>query len=159
EMQSQFFEHSQLQTKLITEMLSHLGRAQQASVRQDLARIDEIGRELNDIKTQLAQVPEGGSAGRDVDRSVREPERPLLEVSAASVAEPGPSVGRDTRPEDRTEPVGAERSGSDRESSAKPVDERIAGAAAKGPSPSGAGHPAGSQPHRGTSDAHAWLSQ
>ena len=57
EMQNQFFEHSQLQMQLMTEMLAHLGRSQQVSVRQDLARIDEIGRELQDIKSQLASPP------------------------------------------------------------------------------------------------------
>ncbi len=88
-MQTQFFEHSQLQTRLITEMLAQLGRAQQATVRQDLARIDEIGRELQEIKTQLAGPP-GATTVRDLPRtqSISAPERSLVELPAtASAAE------------------------------------------------------------------------
>jgi hypothetical protein len=43
--------------QLMAQMLTHLGRSQQDSVRKDLSRIDEIGRELNAIRTQLAAEP------------------------------------------------------------------------------------------------------
>jgi hypothetical protein len=55
EMQNQFFEHSQLQMQMMTEMLAHLGRGQQDLVRRDLSRIDDIGRELKDLQSQLTQ--------------------------------------------------------------------------------------------------------
>jgi hypothetical protein len=151
DMQAQFFEHSQLQTKLITEMLSHLGRAQQTSVRQDLARIEEIGRELNDIKTQLSQAPGEGSSGQDVRESGRQSARPLIEAPSAVAAQEPPPHAPHTRAEEHAEPL--------RASSAAPVEERIAGAAAKQPPQPWAGIPAGTTSHRGTSDAHAWLSQ
>jgi hypothetical protein len=63
EMQNQFFEQSQVQMQLMAQMLAHLGRSQQDSVRKDLTRIDEIGRELNVIRSQLA-----GAAGVDVEK-------------------------------------------------------------------------------------------
>jgi len=57
QMQSQFFEHSQNQMQFMAEMLAHIGRTQQASVRQDMARIEEITRELQELKSQLASLP------------------------------------------------------------------------------------------------------
>lgn len=54
-MQSQFFEHSQLQMQFMTQMLASLERSQQASVRSDLARIDQITLELQKIQSQLAK--------------------------------------------------------------------------------------------------------
>jgi pSer/pThr/pTyr-binding forkhead associated (FHA) protein len=159
DMQAQFFEHSQLQTKLITEMLSHLGRSQQASVRQDLARIEEIGRELNDIKTQLAQVPEEGSAGRD-DSGVTSPSaRQSRKVSLQIAAESLPSDAPGSQTEVRADPDLAEPRARDRSAPVPPSEQSVAGAAAKQPPQPWAGIPAGTTSNRGTSDAHAWLSQ
>lgn len=53
ELQSRFFEHSQLQMQMITQMMDQLGRSQQSAVRKDLDRIDELTRELEALKTQL----------------------------------------------------------------------------------------------------------
>lgn len=64
EMQTQFFEHSQLQMQFMAQMLAHLGRSQQVTVRQDLERIDEIGRELQEIKAELANPPRGTGSQR-----------------------------------------------------------------------------------------------
>jgi len=57
QMQSEFLEHSQLQMQVIAQLLAHLGRSQQAAVRQDLDRIDEISRELKAIKSEIPQPP------------------------------------------------------------------------------------------------------
>jgi hypothetical protein len=53
-MQNQFFEHSQNQMQMMGELLAQLGRSQQASVRQDMERIDAITRELEQLKLQLS---------------------------------------------------------------------------------------------------------
>ncbi|MFN0053629.1 MAG: FHA domain-containing protein [Planctomycetales bacterium] len=54
EMQNQFFQHSQMQMQLMAQMLAHLERTQQESVRKDLARIDDITRELESLRLALA---------------------------------------------------------------------------------------------------------
>jgi hypothetical protein len=54
EMQERFFEHSQQQSKLMAEMLAQLGRGAQAAVREDMARIDQISREMEQLKAQIA---------------------------------------------------------------------------------------------------------
>jgi predicted component of type VI protein secretion system len=64
DMQNQFFEHSQNQMRFMAEMLAHMGRTQQASVRQDMARIEEITRELQELKAQLAAQPASGAPRR-----------------------------------------------------------------------------------------------
>ena len=117
EMQTQFFEHSRLQMQLITELLAQLGRTQQESVRKDLARIDEIGRELQDIKSQMdsstetaprslapkktkrarttAQRPTGNlphdmpSKDRPVDQTLATPQSPAAETSAPGGSQAG----------------------------------------------------------------------
>jgi hypothetical protein len=63
DMQNQFFEQSQFQMQLMAQMLAHLGRSQQDAVRKDLSRIDEIGRELSALRSQMA-----GSTGTDVEK-------------------------------------------------------------------------------------------
>jgi len=81
EMQNQFFEQSQVQMQLMAQMLAHLGRSQQESVRKDLSRIDEIGRELDGIRSQLAQEPKsdtsqdqkGGKSGKKRNRKAQKP--------------------------------------------------------------------------------------
>jgi pSer/pThr/pTyr-binding forkhead associated (FHA) protein len=93
EMQSQFFEHSQLQMQMMSEMMAHLRGTEQASVRRDLARIDEIGRELRDIQQQLAASPPSTTeaprpatnrrrklAAPAVEQRVEEPKAPPQEV-------------------------------------------------------------------------------
>jgi hypothetical protein len=57
EMQDRFFEHSQQQSQLMAEMLAQLGRGAQTSVREDMDRIDEISRELEQVKAQIAAQP------------------------------------------------------------------------------------------------------
>jgi predicted component of type VI protein secretion system len=64
EMQNRFFEHSQNQMQFMAEMLAHMGRSQQAAVRQDMARIEEITRELEALKAQLAAEPAQGAPRR-----------------------------------------------------------------------------------------------
>jgi len=71
DMQNRFFEHSQQQTQLMAEMLSQLGRGQQASVREEMARIDEITRELEQLKAQMAAQP--ATDGKVVSRNVAPP--------------------------------------------------------------------------------------
>ncbi|MGQ0634155.1 MAG: FHA domain-containing protein [Planctomycetaceae bacterium] len=56
QMQNRFFEHSQMQMQLMTQMLAHLERSQQAAVQKDLTRIDEISRELQSIQAKLDQA-------------------------------------------------------------------------------------------------------
>jgi pSer/pThr/pTyr-binding forkhead associated (FHA) protein len=63
EMQNRFFEHSQQQSKLMAEMLAQLGRGAQASVREDMARIEDITRELEELKSQIAALPAASAAG------------------------------------------------------------------------------------------------
>lgn len=57
DMQSQFFEHSQLQMQLMTRMLDQLERTQQSTVRNDLSRIEQITRELQEIQSELKRSP------------------------------------------------------------------------------------------------------
>jgi pSer/pThr/pTyr-binding forkhead associated (FHA) protein len=156
EMQAQFFEHSQLQTQLITEMLSHLGRAQQATVRQDLARIDEIGRELNDIKSQLAQVPDPGSAERDVEKTGPRGQ-PRLEMAPATVQQPTVAPGDDA--EECTTPSQIEPAVADHGAAAEAAEDDIAGRPANDSLTAEAPRFPRSPYPGGTSNAHAWLSQ
>jgi pSer/pThr/pTyr-binding forkhead associated (FHA) protein len=66
DMQNQFFEQSRLQMQWMSEMISHVGRAQQESARRDIARIEEIGNELREIKSQLAAGAERSNASADL---------------------------------------------------------------------------------------------
>jgi pSer/pThr/pTyr-binding forkhead associated (FHA) protein len=159
EMQAQFFEHSQLQTQLITEMLSHLGRSQQVSVRQDMARIDEIGRELNDIKTQLTRLPGDSSAGRDVGEGAGPSAQQSLEASAPVAAESLLSDAPVTRTETRTDPDNLQSSAHDRSQPAASSEQSLSAPTVKQPPLPLTGIPGRTTSPRGTSDAHAWLSQ
>lgn len=71
EMQNQFFEQSRLQMQWMSEMIAHVGRAQQESARQDIARIEEITQELREIKSQLAtgvsHIPSSTNGERNHD--------------------------------------------------------------------------------------------
>jgi hypothetical protein len=100
EMQSQFFEHSQLQMQLMSEMLAHLGRDQQAHVRRDLSRIDEIGRELKDLQLQLAQ-PDRRSESKSASgrHGAAESQSPVHQESTAvdSPTSPDTSALPDTK--------------------------------------------------------------
>jgi pSer/pThr/pTyr-binding forkhead associated (FHA) protein len=159
EMQTQFFEHSQLQTQVITEMLTHLGRAQQTSVRQDLTRIDEIGRELQEIKSQLAKIPDESSARNDV--AAASPQRqPRLETSVPRDAAHERPVQPDSRTANLAETVRADSGDSDPSMSAVPaVAEGVPGAEPNVPPRARAELPPGPQSPHATTDAHAWLSQ
>ena len=69
EMQNQFFEQSRLQMQWMSDMMAHVGRAQQESARRDIARIEEISRELREIKSQLtgaaSRAPSSPSGKQD----------------------------------------------------------------------------------------------
>jgi hypothetical protein len=69
QMQNQFFEQSRLQMQWMSEMISHVGRAQQESARRDIARIEDITQELREIKSQLAggtsRTPSSTNGERD----------------------------------------------------------------------------------------------
>jgi hypothetical protein len=84
EMQSQFFEHSQLQMQMMSEMLAHLGRSQQTVVRRDLARIDDIGRELKEIQSQLAQPAKRSTTKPRSTAKRRTPPPPRSTISPES---------------------------------------------------------------------------
>jgi hypothetical protein len=98
DMQQQFFEHSQLQMQLMSQMLLQLGHNQQASVQRDLARIDEIGRELKEIQSQLgesrAQETERAAAGSSNEGAstaaaeVSPDDRPVKSASQKELAHP-----------------------------------------------------------------------
>jgi hypothetical protein len=66
--QQQFFEHSQNQMRFMAEILAHLGRSQQESARKDLARIEEITQELEEVRLQLARQPLSTPARRQRKR-------------------------------------------------------------------------------------------
>jgi len=96
EMQAQFFEHSRLQTELIMQMMARLGHAQQVSVRQDLTRIEEIGRELEEIKSQLAPPRSGLALGDENDRTAPElPRTSALRSPADRDVKGRPATGPD----------------------------------------------------------------
>lgn len=112
EMQNQFFEHSQVQMKLMSEMLSQLKGNEQTSVRKDLARIDAIGQELKELQSQLAT----GSTTSDTD-----PE--LAEVRTL----PGPG------PADSARTERAEAAVPDEANRTRPADSRASVPALAGP--------------------------
>lgn len=91
EMQNQFFEHSQLQMQLMSEMLAHLKGRQQVVVRQDLSRIDEIGRELKDIQLQLA-APDRSSAAAGTAPTQKPARRRKTTSTGAKRAAPDPQI-------------------------------------------------------------------
>jgi hypothetical protein len=92
ELQTQFFEQSQLQTQLILKMLDHLERSQQTAVRQDLARIDEIGRELNDIKSQLTEPAAFGKTRPKTAENTSPATRPKIDTAQSSSRNGGDEV-------------------------------------------------------------------
>jgi hypothetical protein len=114
EMQNQFFEHSQLQMQMMTEMLDHLGRGQQALVRRDLSRIDDIGRELKDLQLQLTQpARKSKSKPRSAARrqAVGKPGSTSPNELANAIPSPASAAAPDTtainapRPETLTPPI------------------------------------------------------
>jgi hypothetical protein len=114
EMQNQFFEQSQVQMQLMAQMLAHLGRSQQDSVRKDLSRIDEIGRELNAIRSQLAAEAKPSAASdesnsrarkkhaRKPKQEKRTSEQLLLEVPEESVGTRPAAGSASARPSGQT---------------------------------------------------------
>jgi pSer/pThr/pTyr-binding forkhead associated (FHA) protein len=57
DMQNQFFEHSRLQMQWMTQMLSKVTESQREQAQRDMARIEDISRELNELRAQLARTP------------------------------------------------------------------------------------------------------
>jgi hypothetical protein len=103
--------------QLMAQMLAHLGRSQQDSVRKDLSRIDEIGRELDSLRSQLATAPAvelekqeaGGKSRKRRGRKARREQRARSQLQLTLpqnsnpensktvqplAAKPGPAPGR-----------------------------------------------------------------
>ncbi len=167
DMQAQFFEHSQFQMRLITEMLAHLGGAQPTSIRQELARIDDIGRELEEIKAQLARpaevttiYPDNRQRSSENERGSISRRRPLLETTAVPCAESNrPSAAPRPLTINPNEPG---RSEPRRQKSPAPTvvpPEAVRSSAPDPPQNSSDEHQGGTQPAPATADAHALLSQ
>jgi hypothetical protein len=57
DMQARFHEHSRNQTEFMLQVLAHMAQSQQASVRDDVARVERITGELEELKLQLARLP------------------------------------------------------------------------------------------------------
>ncbi|HEY2251636.1 MAG TPA: FHA domain-containing protein [Planctomycetaceae bacterium] len=98
DMQSQFLEHSQIQMQVIANLLTHLDRNQQVSVRADLARIDDLSRELDQVKSELAgkanKAPPRPARTRRTPapkKRSRAAEQPRQDVAAAGAMTPDPS--------------------------------------------------------------------
>jgi hypothetical protein len=159
--------------QLMTQMLAHLGRTQQASVRQDLARIDEIGRELQAIKAQLERPVEAAPASRDENgrnekhrdekKGLGLLERLLLESAepagaGISAANPTTAVPEfppvDSGVPDRVESVSPKSP-----ASTMPTADSGGGVIRSGSRNSALDHPPGTQPPPAVADTHAWLSQ
>lgn len=134
EMQNQFFEHSQLQMQFMTEMLAHLGRTQRASVGQDLARIDEIGRELNEIKLQIDKSP---AAQTDTDQPPPAPAEASSDFASAPCAPQRSAVPTTRRP---TSPVLAPESATPPEAQTNAIDDAPVSAELNGEDDPGHGH-------------------
>ncbi|MBS0261800.1 MAG: FHA domain-containing protein [Planctomycetes bacterium] len=62
DMQNQFFEHSRLQMQWMTHMLTKVTDAQREQAERDFARIEEISREMSELRAQLARMPHAPAA-------------------------------------------------------------------------------------------------
>lgn len=91
QMQAQFLDHSQFQMQMMQQMLSEFQESRQAAVRQDMARIDEIGRELKELQAKVDRPDEAGPP-------------PLPPAPAAREPAAAEDIGRDS-PEARLPPV------------------------------------------------------
>src|SRR5579872_1369309 len=104
DMQHHFFEQSRLQAQWMSEMISHVGRAQQESARRDIARIEEIGKELREIRSQLAgaanSVPSNPTSNLSTDRA-----QPMVEATGTPDEETQPFAGTTSPKPDVVEPV------------------------------------------------------
>lgn len=184
EMQNQFFEQSRLQMQWMSEMMAHVGRAQQESARRDIARIEEIGRELREIKSQIAgaasRAPSTPIGERDnlVTRLLLEdfgtPERqarlPAHTTSPSPdvVVQPGPEPAATDFQTARFQPFPQPFQESSLESLREPINAPLAGPlpgpltpAAEVPRPV-AQNAADARKAPATAspvDAHAWLTQ
>ncbi len=106
EMQNQFFEQSHVQMQLMAQMLAHLGRSQQDSVRKDLSRIDEIGRELDSLRSQLASAPAGdlekqetvGNARKRRGRKARREQRARAQLQVTLPQNSNPEDSKTAQP-------------------------------------------------------------
>jgi hypothetical protein len=137
-MQSQFFEHSQNQMQFMGEILAQLGRSQQASVRNDVERIDAITRELEQLKSQFADQPENspvrrprkrraspnktGGHSTEAKTEARMPPSPVSEPAA-----PLPPAGGDHADQGGVSPAAAEAHKRLTERMARLAQERNAG--------------------------------
>ena len=62
DMQARFLEHSRNQSQFMLEVLAQMAQSRQASVRDDVARVERITCELEELKSQLARLPGPNSA-------------------------------------------------------------------------------------------------
>ncbi|HEY3967817.1 MAG TPA: FHA domain-containing protein [Planctomycetaceae bacterium] len=86
DMQAQFFEHNRLQMQWMSEMLARVSETQQETARQDLARIEEIARELRELRSQLVDTPAAPPLGKGVC------EWPLNQKAGSEVNSPEATV-------------------------------------------------------------------